>query len=391
MATPVCTVDATGIHLPPFTDVLSYLQDAYRGIYGSDVYLAPDSQDGQFLGILAAAVNDANAMAVAVYNAFSPSTAQGTGLSSVVKINGIARTVATYSMVDVLIVGQAGATITNGLAADTSSNQWALPASVVVPTEGQITVTATAVDIGAISAPSGTVTSIVTPTQGWQSVTNPSAAVPGSPVETDAALRARQTLSTALPSHTVMEGIIGAVASISGVTAFRGYENDTNVTDGNGIPGHSISLVVRGGDAQAIANAIAEKKTPGAGTYGTTTETVTDAYGIPHLIGFYRPTPVPIFYAITIKALSGFTTDIQAQIVQAISDWTNSVGIGNPVRLTRAYVPANLGGSAASATFEVTALTVGTSSGALSSSDVNIAFDEMATCVPAQIAVTVTS
>ncbi len=100
-----CTIDQNGITVPAYADILTYLKDAYRTIYGADVYLEPDSQDGQLLAIFAAAINDANAMAAAVYNAFSPATAQGVGLSSVVKINGIARAVASFSTVDVLIVG----------------------------------------------------------------------------------------------------------------------------------------------------------------------------------------------------------------------------------------------------------------------------------------------
>ncbi|WP_457832781.1 baseplate J/gp47 family protein, partial [Staphylococcus aureus] len=84
--------------------------------------------------------------------------------------------------------------------------------------------------IGAVSAPAGTITTINTPTRGWQSVTNPADAVPGAEVESDAALRSRQKISTAIPSLTVFEGIVGAVAGVSGVTRYRGYENDTNST-----------------------------------------------------------------------------------------------------------------------------------------------------------------
>ncbi|MCZ3294308.1 phage baseplate protein, partial [Acinetobacter baumannii] len=86
-------------------------------------------------------------------------------------------------------------------------------------------------------------------------MTNPSAAVPGQPVELDAQLRQRQTISTALPSLTVFEGTLGAVASITGVERLKGYENDSGAPDTNGIPAHSISLVVQGGDATAIAQA----------------------------------------------------------------------------------------------------------------------------------------
>lgn len=57
-------------------------------------------------------MHDTYALCGDVYNAFSPSTAQGAGLSSVVKINGIRRKTASYSTVDLRIVGQVGTIVT---------------------------------------------------------------------------------------------------------------------------------------------------------------------------------------------------------------------------------------------------------------------------------------
>ena len=62
--------------------------------YGSDAVLTPDSQDGQLLAVFAQAIYDNGQALIAIYNSFSPATAQGAGLSSLVKINGLARDVA---------------------------------------------------------------------------------------------------------------------------------------------------------------------------------------------------------------------------------------------------------------------------------------------------------
>lgn len=247
------TIDASGITAPTYADVLAYLQGQYRAIYGADTYLDPDSQDGQMLGVLAKAISDANSVAIAIYRSFSPATAQEDALSSNVKINGIARKVASYSSADLVLVGQAGKTITNGAAKDSNGVQWLLPATVTIPPSGTITVTATCASIGDVSARAGTINHIATPALGWQSVTNPADAAEGAPVEKDAALRQRQTVSTALPSLTVLDGIIGAVANVPGVTRYVPYENDTDATDANGIPSHSISLVVEGGATRRLS------------------------------------------------------------------------------------------------------------------------------------------
>jgi len=390
MATPICIIDANGITAPTFADCLAYFQAQYRGIYGQDIYTAPDSQDGQFLGLLAAALNDTNAQTVAAYNAFSPSTAQGIGLSSNVKINGISRKVPSYSTCDLALIGQAGSVITNGVASDQNSSQWNLPANVVIPLSGVIIVTATAANLGAITAPAGTITTIATPTRGWQSVSNPNDATPGKPIQSDAELRLQQSGAAAMPSARRLDGIVAGIAVLPDVVAHRAYENDSWSPDTNGIPAHSLALVVDGGDAFLIAVQIFIRKF-GTSTYGTTKQNVVDLFGIPHVVSFFRPTKVPITYGLNLKALKGFTTDIQVQVQQAISDWTNGLGVGNSLLLNRAFVPANLAGAAAGQTFEVTALTVARDGGGLAASDITIAFNEQATCATTSISVTVSS
>jgi uncharacterized phage protein gp47/JayE len=389
--TPVATVDATGIHLPAYDNVLTYLEGEYQGIYGADVYIEPDSQDGQLLALFALAISDANAMAASVYNAFSPATAQGAGLSSVVKINGIARNIASFSTVDVTLIGQAGTTVTNGIVSDENSNQWNLPAIVTIPPGGEITVTATAQAMGAVSAGVGTVTTIATPTRGWQSVSNSSEATAGAPVELDSALRKRQTTSTALPSNTILEGIIGGVAALTGVTRYAAYENDTDATDVNGIPSHSIALIVEGGDAQTIANTIAAKKTPGSGTFGSTSETVVDDYGVPHVIKFSRPTIVPITVAITLNALLGYTTTVETSIKKAVVDYINGVAIGGAAGGSVEWDSAVSAAKsvAGKGTFKMSGLALSRTSGA-GTPDVPLAFNEAASCDIAHVTITVT-
>ncbi|WP_175908351.1 baseplate J/gp47 family protein [Burkholderia sp. BCC1640] len=385
------TIDASGITAPTYADVFAYLQDQYRSIYGADTYLEPDSQDGQLLGVFAKAISDVNSVAIAVYRSFSPATAQDDALSSNVKINGIARKTASYSSADLVLVGQAGKTITNGAAKDANGVQWMLPATVTIPPSGTITVTATCATIGDVSARAGTINQIATPALGWQSVTNPADAAGGAPVEKDAVLRQRQTVSTALPSLTVLDGIIGAVANVAGVTRYVAYENDTSATDANGIPSHSISLVVEGGDATAIANAIAAKKTPGAGTYGTTAIVVTDIYGRPITIRFFRPLAAPTGATVTIKALTGYTSQTGQQIQQAVSDYINGVqlggGLSGSVEWGDALTAANSVGGGV--TFKLSGLTLTGPRGA-GTPDVALLFNEAASCTPANVTLVVT-
>lgn len=392
MASPTAAViTSTGITAPSYAEILAYLQSQYRSIYGADVYLEPDSQDGQFLAVQALAISDANAAIIAAYFSYSPSTAQGAGLSNNVKINGISRAIPTSSQVDLVIIGQAGTIITSGIVEDQNSNKWALPASVTIPPSGTITVTATCTTLGAVSAGLNQVNKIVTTTRGWQSATNPGAASMGSPVEKDPALRAKQKTSTALPSRTVLEGTIGAVANVSGVTRYVAYDNDTSVTDANGIPANHLAVVVEGGDISAIASAIASKKGPGGGTYGTTSATVLNVYGMPITINLFRPTYRPITGAMSLKALVGYTSAIGASAQQAVSDYVNQVAIGGgpsgAVEWADALTAAN--SVPGSSTFKLTALTL-SGPGGVGGPDVPLAFNQAASCTPASIILTVT-
>lgn len=226
---------------------------------------------------MALAIHDANNTAIAVYNCFSPATGYGAALTSNVKINGIARKGATNSTVDLLFTGTAGTIITNGTVKDTNNVIWRLPDSVVIGVDGTVTATAICSKGGAVAAPAGTITTINTPTRGWTSVTNPAAATVGAPAETDAELRIRQGQSVAIPSITPFEGVDGAIANIAGVTRHKLYENDTGKTDGNGLPPHSISAIVDGGDVTEIARTIRGNKGQGVRTWGKTSVAETSA------------------------------------------------------------------------------------------------------------------
>jgi uncharacterized phage protein gp47/JayE len=383
------TIDANGITAPAYSDILAYLQSIYWGIYGNDAYLGPDSQDGQFLGALAQAFSDVNAVALQIYSSYSPSTAVGAALSSNVKINGLERESATYSTAPIALGGQANTVITNGLITDPNGITWALPASVTIPSAGTINVTATCQTLGDITAPTGAWT-IATPTLGWQTATNTATATPGTPVEDDAELRYRQSISTSNPSLSVLDGIVGAVAAIDGVTRYQPYENDTGSTNADGIPAYNTSIVVEGGDPVAIATAIAAKGYPGMPTYGTTSETIIDSYGNQKTINFFFATDVAVTCAISLKALQGYSSTVGIAVQNAVSAYVNATALGGgesssvewdgAVAAAKSVTGAN--------TFRIISLTLSGPGGA-GAPDVPIAFNDAATCTPSAVTLTV--
>lgn len=392
LATLGPTITAAGITIPAYSDIYSSLQASFLGIYGSDSYIDPDSQDGQMLAVFAQAQFDSNAAAVALFNSFNPDNAQGTQLSSLVRINGIKRDVATNSSVVVTIGGNIYTVINNGVVQDQNGNLWNLPAVVAIPSSGTILVTAVAQQPGNIAAAINTVNIIATATYGWNSVNNPTyAAVAGAPVEQDAALRLRQAASVALPASSPLGSIYAAIGQLPGITNFTIYENSTAVTDVNGVPSHSIDVVVQGGNLVQIAQTIQQTKSPGTGTYGSTTEVVTDATsGIPIAINFDILTQTPVYVAITIKALPTYVSTTTPVIAQSVSSFISGLPIGSDVWYSQVFSPAGLDATGLGTSFYITSLAIGLAPAPVGTSNLPIAFNAIAYCPLANVTVTVT-
>lgn len=374
-------IDATGYHFADYPTTLAWLTTQYQNIYGADIYLGADSEDGQIVAIQAKAMYDTGILGASIYNSFSPVTAQGLGLSRLVKINGLSRQVPSNSTADLTIVGQSGTVLTNAVATDSLNQKWNIPTT-TIPGGGSVVATAVADQPGAIAAVANSITTIFTPTLGWQSVNNVAAATPGAPVETDSALRIRQAQSTADPSLTVIDGTTGAIANLPGVTKVRTYENDTETTDANGIPSHEISSCVLGGDATSIANEIALHKTPGAGTFGNTSENVFDAHGMPLVINFNRPTGADIQVSITISTNQGWSDDYIPLIQAAVAAAINPIPIGDPILITQLYAPAYLIGTPPGLTYNISLLQIGLNGGSLGGSDIDLTYNQDPACDP---------
>jgi uncharacterized phage protein gp47/JayE len=334
-------LDSSGIHFPTYADILTDLEDGFKSLYGQDVYLGNDSIDHQFLAIIALRIYDTFQSVQLAYNNRGPLTAVGSGLDQIVKINGIARLVATYSTAVLTLTGTIGTVITDGVATPTTITASGSPET------GSVDVTATCETIGAVTAQAGDIDAIATPTSGWTGVTNAAAATSGAPVETDAQLRARQVMSVTKPSMTLLSGTWAAIAALSTVTRVSVLENPTNVEDANGLPPHSVACIVEGGVNADIAEAIWLNKGIGPLTHPVQTYpdaatavhvAVVDSYsGISSIINFSRPVYVPIFVEVVITPLAGYSAALATEIKTAIAAYLNSLAIGEDLAVSVLY------------------------------------------------------
>lgn len=372
-------IDDAGYHMPTYQDIRDELVSQAKQIFGQDIYLDNDSQDYQMISVFANMIYDAFLAGQVAYNSRGPATAVGTGLDVVVGINGIKRMKQTASTATVILGGTPGTVITKGIASDQNGYKWNLLSPVTIGSSGTVSTVATCQTLGPIQAPPNTITIIETPTLGWTSITNPNAATPGTDVEGDPQLRTKQAVSTANPSRSVMEGIKGAVANVSGVTRYEVYENDTGQPDAMGLPEHSVTAVVEGGTDQDIAQAIFIRKTPGCYTNGTTEVDVADQYDQITPIRFYRPTYVDIDVVVTVKKLAGYTDPITSDIKDYIAEYINSLSIGSDLAISSLWGAAlQANRIPTSPYFSITSLTAGKSGDPQGTTDITLAFNQAA-------------
>lgn len=384
-------IDASGFHMPTYADIRDQLIADAQRIFGTDIYLGIDSQDYEWISAVASIIYDSFLASQAAYNTRGPTTAIGSPLDIIVKLNGIRRLPAVRSTCYVTLTGNAGLTITQGVVGDANGNEWDLSSPIVLNNQGQATALATCRVPGPITAYPGELSRIVTPTYGWTSVTNTEPATIGAFAETDAELRARQAVSTAQPSRTVLEGVKGAIAAISGVGRFDVFENDTNQVDTRGLPPHSITAVVEGGADKDIGQAIFNKKGPGCYTNGTSSVIVTDMYGVSNTIRFYRPTYIDIDVVVNIKQLAGYTDQMTDAIKSAVADYCNSLLIGDSLPVSSLWGAA-LGANdvPSKPLFSITSLTAAKHGQAQGTADINVAFNEVTRGDVANVTVNVT-
>lgn len=371
-------IDDAGLHIPTYADIRDDLVDQFKSIYGQDIYLENDSQDYQMISAFALKTHDTMQLLQIVYNNRSPKTAVGTGLDSLVKLNGIRRKEASHSTCEVTLTGTVGTLIAAGIVEDESGNQWALPENIVL-SDSTMQVTATCVPLGAIEAAAGAINKIVNPQKGWTAVTNNDVAIPGQPVETDEQLSYRQMLSVAIPSQNMLEGTIAGIASVVGVTRYKVYDNDTNETDANGIPGHSIAAIVEGGTDAEIAKQIYLRKGPGSGTFGTITTTHTNSDGLLTNIRFSRPTYIAIDVNVRLKPGKSYTTVVADTLKSNIENYINSLDIGYDVTVTGILTAVSAAiTNAALPGFTLSGITINKDGETAATGDVAIAYNEVA-------------
>ena len=233
---------------------------------------------------------------------------------------------------------------------------------------------------GPISQPVNTITRIQTSRLGWDSVTNPLAAVSGRLRETDEELRIRFRNTKFERAGNIVEAVYSALFSLDDVQQVYIDDNNTSVTNANGTPGHSFLVLVDGGTSVEIARAIWDNRGAGVASVGNTSVTITDKFGYQREIKFSRPTPINIYIQLELTTDQNFPENGQDLIREAIINYVDGLSIGQDVLYSRLYTPAN-----SVKGHYIDSLAIGLSPSSLGVSNIAVPFDAVAQALPENI------
>lgn len=277
-------LDGNGLQTKSLSELKTELGDGYKVIYGNDINIDSNSPDGQKVDIEAQNGVDIREVLQNVNSGFDPDQAFGRVLDQRIAINGITRNEGTYTFQDIEITtdralnligldGQANELnpTVSGLytVKDDAGTLFYLLSSQVIVGASTTAFNFRAAAIGQVEVTPNTITTGETVLAGITNINNPSGVNSiGENEESDAKVKVRRRISTAISSVGNLDGLEAALRDLDGVTTALAEENDTNVTDSNGTEAHTIWCIVEGGDPDEIGRVIYSKKTTGCGMRG---------------------------------------------------------------------------------------------------------------------------
>lgn len=244
------------------------------------------------------------------YNSKDPNKATGVDLDVIASLTGTTRSEGTASTVTgFVLTGVPNSTVVPAgtvFESTVTGSRWTLDQTWTLDSSGIATVDITSTTPGPVEADANTITRIITTVPGLTSVTNPTPATPGTNVESDSSLRVKRATAVGRPGNNQIDSMLGELFAVSGTRRVKIYENDTNTTDTNGLPAHSIAPIIDGGTDADVAMAIYVKKNPGVMLYqaGTPVSVVVTSPTYPtntKQIKFSRPVYVDVVVVVDIK------------------------------------------------------------------------------------------
>ncbi len=445
---PTYGLTDAGFVVKTFEIIKAEIEAAWRGAFGESLDLSPATPDGQVIAIFAERETLLWELAEVLAGMMDPDKVSGALQDALCKITGTYRDPAAPSLVTLTLTGDAATEVPAGSRAATesepvktfetqatatlvaldafaSTTPYAVGDRVtnVTPTDrayvcitagtsdvtgptttadditdgtvhwrymgegvAAVDVLAACTETGPTIAVSGDITEIETAVSGWESVINLEDADPGTNLMSDQGLRLLRDAELAATGTSSVPAIRRTLLKVDDVEAVTVFYNNSDATDGDGMPPHSVEALVQGGDDDDIFAAMFRATAGGIVTHGTEVGTVTDSQGTDHTVKFSRPDEVEIYIAITVEVdPDTVQADVQDQIKAAIVAWGLLQPNGRDARSSlisaQAFYDTSILG--------VTSCLIDDAPGPISSATVPISLRQRATYDTSRISVTV--
>lgn len=255
---------------------------------------------------------------------------------------------------------------------------------------GAVDVIAKATETGAVLAAARDLTIIETSVAGWESVINLLDATTGREVASDEELRQLREDELAGQGNSPIDAIRADLLRLDDVVSVTVFVNNTDATDADGMPPHSVEALVRPNTPvpddfdQSVWDALLANVAAGIATTGNTSGTAIDSQGTSHTMKYSRPTEVPIYIIINVtKDPDTYPADGDDLIKQAIVDWGDVQACGKNAVASAITAQA----FTVDGVLDVTAVKIGTAPAPTLSVTIPISLRELATYDTSRISV----
>ena len=236
-------INETGTIIPATSTLQSTVENEFLAVFGADMSTDPSTPQGVLITaetLARKAVVDNN---VALANQINPNIAGGVFLDAICALTGLVRAAATRSLVsDVQVNGAPYTIIPEGTRAKTGQGDvFETVSTVVLDLSGAGTVDFQSSETGAVPCAIAALTILVDSVLGWETVSNPTAAVLGVAEQSDASLRLLRANTLALQGVSLVEAITSALYAVDGVLSLQFRENidsSVQVIDGVSMVAH---------------------------------------------------------------------------------------------------------------------------------------------------------
>lgn len=327
-------ITRSGVEIPTIPELLDIVEIELKKqeSFGENIDFSDQDPLKQFVYPFMLVARDLYEFGQAVFFSSYPDFAEGNSLAYLMSYQGTRIKQATKARHIIRFHGSSGTKIPSGYIVATEGlvNFLAISDN-SIKANGYVDIEVEAEKQGAIgNVPIGSITNIVNPIIGLTSVENIQQTKEGIDKETDPQARIRYKEISKGGTGSSTDAIRSALLNVTGVKSAVVKENEEDI-EVDGIPPHTLYILVQGGSDEDVAKAILGKKAGGIKTFGTIEVALEDSQKIPKKIYFNRPVVQDIYIKITLSKTNSYPTDGNQIIKDAVMEYINELSIGEDV------------------------------------------------------------